>query len=117
MNDNKTLLIAWVGILLAPLTWIIAFEINYVTVPFACQSGSKILHHLVSMTALTFAGVGWMAARRAWTDTGKIALTDEADAIHRNGFLGMFGLLFSGILILLIVAQWIPVLLVDPCSN
>jgi hypothetical protein len=57
-----------------------------------------------------------MAAWHTWRANGKVALTDEADTVHRNGFLGMFGLLFSGILMISIAAQWVPVFLVDPCN-
>lgn len=115
-QDQKDLLIAWTGILLAPVTWIVSFEFNYALVPFACQSRSTWPLHATSLVALAIAGLGLIAASYTWSATGKVALTDEADSLHRNGFLGMFGLLFSGILIVLIAAQWIPVFFVDPCS-
>jgi len=115
-QDQKDLLIAWIGILLAPVTWIVSFELNYALVPFACQSRSTWPLHSISIFALAIAGLGLIAAGYTWSATGKVALTDQADTVHRNGFLGMFGLLFSGILIVLIAAQWIPVFFVDPCN-
>lgn len=115
-QDQKDLLIAWIGILLAPATWIVSFELNYALVPFACQSRSTWPLHSTSIVALVIAGVGLIAAGYTWSATGKVGLSDHADPVHRNGFLGMFGLLFSGILMVLISAQWIPVFFVDPCN-
>lgn len=115
-QDQKDLLAAWTGILLAPLTWVVSFELNYAMVPFACQSRSTWPLHSTSVVALAIASLGLIAAHHTWSAAGKVALTDHADSIHRNAFLGMFGLLFSGTLMVLIAAQWIPVFFVDPCN-
>ena len=116
-RSHQTLLAAWIGILLAPAAWIVSFEIKYAAVPYACQSHSTLVLHSVSAVAMIIATAGLLAARRAWAATGKAAVTEESDPIHRDSFLGMFGLLFSANVLLLMLAQWIPVFLLDPCAH
>jgi hypothetical protein len=55
-QQRRELLIAWIGILLAPLTWIVSFEANYALAPYACQSRSPLVLHAVSTIALAVSG-------------------------------------------------------------
>jgi hypothetical protein len=105
----------WIGNLLAPLAWVIAFELNYTLVPFACQSRQIWLLHVIFLVALAAAAIGAMTARTAWVATGRQMPGEGETPESRDRFLGMFGMVFSASMMLLIVAQWIPVLFLDPC--
>ena len=96
---------AWIGIVVAGLAWIGSFEVNYVMVPFACQSRNIWLLHTISVAALAVAAFALLQANRARVAAG----------VETLRFMGLFAVLFSSLMILLILAQWIPVFFVDPC--
>lgn len=98
---------AWIGIVVAGLAWVISFELQYVAVPFACQSRNLWILHLVPLLALGVAGLGLLRSYRAWVLAG----------VETPRFLGMCAILFSSLMMLLIATQWIPVFFVDPCVH
>jgi hypothetical protein len=109
------LLAAGAGITLAPLAWIGSFLVKYMIVPFACQSGTVWFLHLISPAAFVIACLGLFAAYRTWQLGGGGWPGEEHDTAGRNRFLGVFGMLLGACMLLLIIAQWIPVFLLDPC--
>src|SRR4051794_7232585 len=98
---------AWIGIVVAGLAWVISFELQYVMVPFACQSRQLWILHLVPLAAIALAGIALLSAYRAWVIAG----------VETPRFMGMFAILFSCLMLVLITAQWIPVFFVDPCVH
>jgi hypothetical protein len=105
------------GIVLAPAAWAISFQTKYMLVPFACQGGNSWLLHLISPIALAFAAMGLLGALRTWRLGGRGWPGNEHDSAARNRFLGMFGIIFTSGMMLLIVTQWIPVFFLDPCAH
>jgi hypothetical protein len=107
----------WAGALLAPVAWAIGFEVSYALVPFACQSHGTWVLHLTWLVSFAFAALGALCAHRAWSAAGGGWPGEGRAPDSRNRFLGLFGLIFSGAMMLLIVAQWFPTLVLDPCTN
>jgi hypothetical protein len=103
------------GIFLAPIAAAANAQSIYMLAPFACQSGSKLVLHLFILVALFVAGYGLWVASREWHASGGDWPNEENSAAPRARFLGMFGMLFSGICVALILMQWLPVLLMNPC--
>lgn len=118
MTERARLWTAWTGILLAPLIWAICLPWNNATVGGICGAGhGRWRLHVVWIIALLISATGWLSAFRTWNAAGRGAPPDEVTPAALYRFLGVFGMLFTGLVIVLIVAQWIPVFLVDPCAH
>lgn len=106
-----------IGIALAPVTAAASFQARYMLAPFACQSHSVWALHLVSIIALALSAVGLSGAYRLWQLGGRGWPDEGFGVAHRNRFLGMLGILFSALMILLVLAQMVPVFFLDPCAQ
>jgi hypothetical protein len=111
-------LLAWCGIVVAPSVWAMCFQWSYALTGGICLAGERPwrIHLLYFLAALAVFG-GWLAAYRVWTGAGRGMPGEQAGLEARNRFLGVFGMLFSGLVMILIAAQWAPVFLVDPCAR
>jgi hypothetical protein len=115
-TSRRNLLFAFTGIMLAPLVWAICFQFNYAAVSAVCKGGGAWRLHAIWLVAMgSSIGGGW-TAYLLWAANASQS-TDEASVEQRNAFLGIFGMLLSGTMLLLITAQWIPVFLIDPCAR
>jgi hypothetical protein len=117
VERQPDLKLAWVGIGLAPLAAAASFQARYMMAPFTCQSHWTWPLHIVSLIALAAAGGGLLAAHRLWHLGGADWPRDQLGSAPRNRFLGMLGMMFSALMILLIVFQIIPVFFLDPCAQ
>jgi hypothetical protein len=105
------------GIFLAPAAFAVNFQLNYMMVSFACESGWWLVLHISPPIALMVALYGFLTARRVWREAGD-GWPDEKDGVlPRTRFLGIFGMIFSGVSMAAIVAQWIPIWLMSPCVH
>lgn len=112
---HRHLLVVWGGLLVAPIAWILHQQASYLLVYHACPSRNTILFHIITAALLLIAAVGAYLAWKTWNDSGN-GWADEGDsAADINRFLALVGLMMSGLFLLVILAQWIPTLLVDPC--
>ena len=106
----------WAGLLAGPVAWLVQFEAVYAVTPLVCAGGDLLPLHLIMLVGLIVALGGcalswsdWRTAGRGWpsdADEGKFA---------RARFMSVLGLLTGSLFSLLIVAQWLAVLLLDPC--
>jgi hypothetical protein len=62
------------------------------------------------------AAFGALAARRAWNAAGGGWPGEGSTPDSRNRFIGLFGLMMSATMMLLILAQWFPTFVLDPCT-
>jgi hypothetical protein len=72
--------------------------------------------HLTWLCSLAVAAFGALSAHRAWSAAGGGWPGEGSTPDSRHRFLGLFGLIFSGAMMLLIFAQWLPTLFLDPCT-
>jgi hypothetical protein len=103
------------GVFLAPIAAAVNFEINYMIVPFACQTGHRWVLGISPVVALTIAAAGLSMAWSQWKAAGGDWPDEQGGAIPRSRFLGMFGILFSALSCALILMQLIPIFLMSPC--
>jgi hypothetical protein len=108
-------LMQWTGLLAGPFAWGLHMQANYALVPWVCKNGSEIIIHLVTILALAITAVGAFAAWRSWQE-GRETDVDDA-ALSRTSFMGMLGLLTSGMFFLVIIAQEIPSYFFHPCQR
>jgi hypothetical protein len=105
-------------LLLAPL--VAAFiqqQVLYESVPFACRGETLLAVHLPTLVAALVAigtsSVSWRTLRRAGLRQPGDERSDGAIA----RFTAMLALAAGGFAFLLILAQWMPSLFIDPCQR
>jgi hypothetical protein len=107
----------WAGLLLAPTAFLLNLEVAYAMVPTACASQNRLLVHLVHAVCLIIAATGGFFALRSWRAYGETwPGGEEGGPIARSRFMAGLGLLLSTFIVLVILAQWIPSFVLDPCQ-
>jgi hypothetical protein len=106
----------WIGLLLAPVAFLINLELAYALVPTACSSRNELPVHLVHLTCLILTIVGGLTAWRSWNAVGADWPGETGGPLARSQFMAGTGMLLSALFALVIVAMWIPSLVLDPCQ-
>jgi hypothetical protein len=114
--DAREIRALWTGLLLAPLAFLLNLEVAYALVPVACSTGNQLLVHMVHLVCLLLAAAGGLSAWRVWISSGKTWPGAEGGALGRSRLMAGLGLLNSALFVLVIVAQWIPSFLMNPCQ-
>jgi hypothetical protein len=104
------------ALFLPPLAVLANIEIGYALVSAACASRNTLPLHLVNTVWLVVAIGGGLIAWRSWEAVGREWPDGEAAPLGRSRLLAGVAVLLSGICVLIIVAQWIAVFLLDPCQ-
>ena len=106
----------WAGLLLAPTAFLLNLEVAYALVPTACSSQNRLLVHLVHVVCLVMAAAGGFIALRSWRAGGETWPGEHGGPVGRSRFMAGLGLLLSAFILLVIVAQWIPSFVLNPCQ-
>jgi hypothetical protein len=106
----------WVGLLLAPAAFLLNLELAYAVVPTACSAHNRLLVHLVHLACLILAVAGLLVAWSSWRSTGETWPGEQGDRLARSRFMSGLGLLLSALFVLVIMAQWIPSFVLNPCQ-
>jgi hypothetical protein len=106
------------GLLLAPAVWLTGFQLIYSLTPVACHhpEWSFVLHVIPPLTLLGTASSFWMAWSN-WRAAGAEWPDESATVTSRDRFMAVLGMLFSAYLSLLVITQWFPVFLLNPCQR
>lgn len=112
----RHLVALWLGLLLAPVAFLVNLEVAYALVPTACSAGTRLPVHLVHFVSLLIAVSGGLISWRYWNAEGRQLPANEAAAAARNRFMSGLGILTSGLFGLVILSQWIPSFLLSPCQ-
>jgi hypothetical protein len=106
----------WLGLLLPPIAVLADLAIAYALVPAACSSRNTLPIHLVHGAGLLLVLLGGLTAWRIWRRLGGGWPESEGGREERSRFLSGVGVLFSGLCVLVILAFWVAVFLLDPCQ-
>jgi hypothetical protein len=102
---------------LAPLAWVVHIALLPPLVPYACDRGSLWPLHLATAVLLAVAALGVVAAHRA----RRQARADERGRTHddtgRGATFATVGVVVSWLFTALIVAEHLPVFVIDACSR
>jgi hypothetical protein len=107
----------WAGLLLAPLAWTLHLGIGSALVDWICESGRGMIYHLLTLATLLIAAGGFYLAWHSWRIAGPQWPDSGGDPVSRSRFMALSGLMLSGFFTLVIIAQWLPALFLDPCSK
>jgi hypothetical protein len=105
----------WIGLALAPIVFAIHEQGNYNLVPWSCITNGRFLVPVFTMICVIAAGYG---ARVANQVRRREPGSDEATntVASRAHFLGSLGLGISGLLALILFAQFLADLFIEPCQ-
>ncbi len=115
-SDPGTLAELWLGVLLGPTAALSQLEANYALVLHACQSGSELSLHLISAIAVVLTALGGLLAYRNWNPV-ETTESGELRRVLRTKFMSSVGMLISGLMLVVIIAQWIAILMFGPCHR
>lgn len=100
-----------------PLAVLASMQAKYLVVPWACGSGTGMaVLHLTALAAVSLAAIAGLLAMRSWRRAGAGWPDEEGGPRGRGRFLGVQGMILSAVSVLVIAAQWLPDLIVDPCQ-
>lgn len=105
----------WLGLLGGPLAWLGQLALSYPLVPLSCATEWGAIFHLVSLVAALAAVAAGTVAWQTWQQARAEGAATNAEA-GRQRFMALVGVLSSGLFLATIVAQWLPVLFLSPCT-
>jgi uncharacterized membrane protein (DUF4010 family) len=106
----------WAGLLLAPAAFFINLELGYLLVRPSCPRDDALPVHAVHAVSLVLALAGMTIAWRSWQAEGMRWPEDEGGPPARTRFMAGLGVALSALLVLTLLAQWIPTFVLDPCQ-
>ena len=107
----------WFGLFAPGTAWFIHLVATYVLSPWICAAGGRAF--LIGSSAL-LAAIAAGAGIVSWSLWKGLELTERENILQtmegsRFSFLVLAGMVFSGIFLLAIILQTIPVFIIDPC--
>jgi hypothetical protein len=73
--------------------------------------------HLVSVSAVFLTLFAWLLSYRVWKHVGGSWDDEGPGAMARARFMATIGMLISIVMLLVILAQWIPVFIYGSCQR
>jgi xanthine/uracil permease len=115
--DGRELIVMFAAFVLPPLAFLLNLQLSYTLVLWACATGHVFVLHLISMGTLLLAASGGLIAWRDWQRSGRGWPDERAGSAPRGRFVSVIGILMSVLFSLVILAQWIPNLVLSPCER
>ncbi|MFL5618008.1 MAG: hypothetical protein ACJ79A_06370 [Gemmatimonadaceae bacterium] len=105
----------WFMVVGPPLAAFAQQQVAYSFVDAACQWRAIVAEHLPAIVALLIVGFAFFLARREWERGGRREPGDDELPIGTPRFFAVLGFLMSAISLIVIVAQWLPIVFLEPC--
>jgi hypothetical protein len=106
----------WPALLVAPLIAFTNGAIAYALVSPSCSHQEVVNLHLLSIASLLACFVVTVPAALNWQRARALAGRAESPAQARHRFLSQVGTLTALLSTLVVLAEWLPVWIVSPCS-
>lgn len=107
----------WLGLLAGPIAWALNLQTNYILVQSATATGNVLPLYF---TNLFFFAIAVSGGILSWRIAGRLK-HESSDAppkdLNRQRFLVHLGMLSSALFALIIVAQTIPVSMLNPAQK
>ena len=123
MTRGRTTGALWFSILAGPIAALFMEQLNYMIVPAACQYHPaqlwQTLLHVVPATLVLIAIIAAVTAWRYRTGSAPASAVSHPDAGVKDGriyFMAQLGLWLNLLSILVLLAEWIPVFMLHPCT-
>jgi hypothetical protein len=96
---------------------LISMQAKSIAVPWACAHHDMLYSHAAALIGVFIAAASGALAANEWRRAGGGWPDDEGGERGRSRFVAMLALLLSGASMLIIIAQWIPDLILSPCQH
>jgi hypothetical protein len=104
------------GLLVAPVAWLLHLQVSYLLAVFTCGSEWEFLKHMVTLLTLILAAIGGWTAWRSWQRTGREwPKKDEGGIVGRSRFMAASGVALSALFFLVIIAEGLPNFFLNAC--
>jgi hypothetical protein len=114
-DSGRSIAAQWFGVLAPGTAWLLNLEFGYSLAHAACHGSGMMPLHLASVAALALAALGGAAAAVTWRRSGSRWPDDTAGVMQRSRMLAALGLGSAALFLTMIVIQWIPAFVLDPC--
>jgi hypothetical protein len=114
-DSGRSIALQWLGLLVPPTAWLLNLEAGYSLSHAACHGSGMLPLHLSSIAALLFAAVGGAISLVMWRRSGSDWPRDAVGGMERGRLLATLGLGGAVFFIVLILTQWIPAFIFQPC--
>jgi hypothetical protein len=104
----------WLAVVGPPVAAFAQQQLAYYFVSSACARRLPILLHLPAIVMLAFIAAAIMYSWREWTRERDRPAGDNGQ-VGSARFFALLGLAMGGISIVVLLAQWLPTLIVSPC--
>ena len=115
LDSGRSIALQWFGVLAPPLAWLLSLGFGYSGAHAACHGSGMLPVHLVSVLALALAVLGGIAALASWRRSGSEWPSDTTGVLERSRMLATLGLGTAVLFLLLVITQWIPAFVLNPC--
>jgi hypothetical protein len=106
----------WVGLFAGPAAFLLNLQLNYMLVWWACSNGRRLMLLFVVLGALLLCAAGAIGAAANLRNRSGLFAEALEDYTQRNNFMAVLGLTLSSFFFLIVLAQAIPILVLDPCQ-
>ena len=117
LREGRGIAALWFAVLAGPAAWMLGLNVQYAMVRLACAKTAMLPLHLLSLATLLLAAAGGVVAWREWRRTGREWPGEGPGALPRSRFMVALGLLSSPLFALVILAQWVASLFLNPCMG
>jgi hypothetical protein len=111
------LLRLWAGVLVAPLAFLCNLQANYTLAQKLCPGGRTAPLHFTTLLFLLLALLGGLIAWSNWARAGQKWPDESEERVVRNRLMAAVGVMLSLLSALIIIAQWIPQFIFNPCMR
>lgn len=98
----------WIGVSAGIALWAVHLNGMAALTPYVCHSGNTIWFHALSVGTLIPTLLAAIPCWRAWRSEGGLGGVQ---------YLGAVGVLLNAIFALAIIAEWVPVFMIDSCLS
>ena len=98
----------WVGVAAGIVLWTIHLTGMAALTPYICHAGDLVWYHVLSAGTLVPTLLAIIPCWRAWRSEGGPGGVQ---------YLGALGILLNLIFALAILAEWVPVFMIDACAS
>jgi hypothetical protein len=106
----------WTGILAGPLAAMFNLALNYAVADTTCTAGVRTVLNVVALGCLALTCGGFVLSWELWRSTGGGWPSDGSEP-DRSRFMGLWGTLANLFFFVVVIAEWIPVFVLQPCQK
>ncbi|MDB4947606.1 MAG: uncharacterized protein JWM27_255 [Gemmatimonadetes bacterium] len=107
----------WFGMLAGPVSFLVSLQVMFTLEPWACAKGWRLGLYLFPLSMVALSAAAALVAWRNWRLVGREWPGGEGGPQPRSRFMAATGVLVSALMLLTVVAHWLPTLFISPCQR